>query len=102
MDFQHFIESFLNDLYQSTKTAFPTTRKREHATDPLKINKLIWTPFLGVNTLMIKGLCLFSESKEYNPIIVFKGVKYLPKEAQPILLKLPPVMAKITFRTTLN
>lgn len=77
-------ESSLNDLYQSTVQAFPRTRKRQHAVDPVKIVELTWTPYLGVRTLFVKGRADSGESgKEYQPMVLFKGVQYHPaKENQ--------------------
>lgn len=76
MDFKYWInESSINDLYQSAVGAFPETTKRQHAIDPIKITNLNWIPFLGVKTLYVRGLAQ-SEGKEYNPSIVFQGVKY--------------------------
>ena len=70
-------ESNLQDLYASTVQAFPRTTKRQHATDPIRIVELNWTPFLGVKTLFIKGLAQSGESgKEYNTLFLFKNVNY--------------------------
>lgn len=68
-------ESNLKDLYASTVQSFPRTTLRQHAIDPIKITELKWTPFVGVNTLFLKGLAQ-SNGKEYNPIMLFKGVSY--------------------------
>jgi hypothetical protein len=70
-------ESNLQDLYASTVQAFPLTTKRQHATDPIQIVELNWTPFLGVHTLFIKGTAQ-SGDNQYNPVILFKGVSYHP------------------------
>lgn len=69
-------ESSLITLYQSAVDAFPNTTKRQHATNTIVITELIWTPFIGLKTLFIKGLAQ-NQGKEYNPIILFKGVNYL-------------------------
>jgi hypothetical protein len=70
-------ESSLKDLYRSSVFAFPTTLKRQHATDPVVITELRWTPFVGMKTLFTKGLAQSGESgKEYSPIILFKRVNY--------------------------
>ena len=80
MRFQNWLllqESNLQNLYASTVQAFPQTTKRQHAIDPIKIVELNWTPFLGVNTLFVKALAQNGENgKEYNPMILFKGVEY--------------------------
>ena len=75
MLFKYFLESSLNDLYQSSIEAFPKTSKRQHAIDPIVVKKLYWTPYLGMKTLFTKGL-IESGNKEYNPMILFKKVRY--------------------------
>ena len=75
MFFKYFLESSLNDIYQSAIEAFPKTSKRQYATDPVVVKKLYWTPYLGMKTLFAKGL-IESENKEYNPMILFKKVRY--------------------------
>jgi hypothetical protein len=76
MNFKEWIieESSLSELYHSAVAAFPRTQKRQHATDPIKIIELKWTPFLGMKTLMVRGIAQ-SEHKMYSPIILFKNVK---------------------------
>jgi hypothetical protein len=70
-------ESNVQDLYLNTVRAFPRTKKRQHAIDPVRIAEIRWTPFLGVRTLFIKGLAQSEESgKEYSPMVLFKGVNY--------------------------
>lgn len=71
----HLFESSLEDLYQSAVEAFPNTRMRQHATHPIVITNLRWTPFVGMKTLFIKALAQ-NEGREYNPIILFKNVNY--------------------------
>jgi hypothetical protein len=74
-------ESSFYDLYQSTVKSFPYTTKRQHAIDPIKIVSLRWIPYIGVKTLYIKGLAQNTEnSKEYNPLILFKNIQYLPSK----------------------
>lgn len=70
-----FAETSLEELYQSAVEAFPKTTLRQHATQPIVITNLRWTPFLGVNTLFIKALAQ-NEGREYNPLILFKNVNY--------------------------
>lgn len=72
-------ESTLQDLYVSSVQAFPRTTKRQHSIDPVDITELNLTPFLGMNTLFIRGTAHSNESgKTYNPMILFKGVAYHP------------------------
>jgi hypothetical protein len=72
-------ESTHSELYSSAVEAFPNTTKRQHAIDPIKISRIQWSPFLGVKTLVVKGLAQ-NEDREYSPMIVFKGVKYHPEK----------------------
>lgn len=81
MNTQSLHESSLKELYQSTIKTFPYSTKRQHAIDPIKIVSLRWIPYVGVKTLYIKGLAQNTEnSKEYNPLILFKNIIYLPKK----------------------
>lgn len=74
-------ESSLRDLYNSTVKSFPYTTKRQYAIDPIKIVSLRWIPYIGVKTLYIKALAQNTEnSKEYNPLILFKNIMYLNKK----------------------
>lgn len=78
MKFQNWLElneSNLQSLYTNTVKAFPYTTKRQFATDTIKIAEMVWTPFLGVKTLFVKGLAQ-NQGKEYNPMILFKKVEY--------------------------
>lgn len=68
-------ESSLVDLHQSAVDAFPQTGLRQHATQPIKITNLRWTPYKGMKTLFIRGLAQ-NEGREYSPIILFKKVQY--------------------------
>lgn len=68
-------ESSPNDLYRTTVRAFPKTTRRQHATQPIKIETLDWMPFVGMKTLFIKGLAR-NEDRQYNTIVLFKGVDY--------------------------
>lgn len=68
-------ESSISDLYDSAVRAFPGTRKRQHAVDPVIIEELRWTPFLGVKTLFIRAEAR-NETRHYTPIILFKNVNY--------------------------
>jgi hypothetical protein len=72
-------ESTLVDLYNSAVAAFPKTRFRQHATQPIVIARLDWTPYLGLKTLFVKGLAQ-NEGREYTPLILFKGVRYHQNE----------------------
>lgn len=77
----NFFESSAEDLYRSAVMAFPNTRMRQHATHPIIIRELRWTPFVGVKTLFIKGLAQ-NEDREYAPCVLFKGLNYQGKSVK--------------------
>lgn len=70
-----FREASLPDLFDSAVRAFPRTTKRQHAVDPIIIEELRWTPFVGMKTLFIKAEAR-NETRHYSPIVLFKNVNY--------------------------
>lgn len=68
-------ETTLQNLYDSAVEAFPQTVMRQHATHPIVVTNLRWTPFVGMKTLFIKAIAQ-NEGKEYSPIIIFKRMNY--------------------------
>lgn len=76
-----FTESSIEDLYDSAVRAFPRTTKRQHAVDPILIEELRWTPFLGVKTLFIKAEAR-NEDRHYTPMFLFKNVNYDGREVK--------------------
>jgi hypothetical protein len=76
-----FLESSIEDLYASAVRAFPRTTKRQHAVDPVLIEELRWTPFLGVKTLFIKAEAR-NEDRHYTPMFLFKNVNYDGREVK--------------------
>lgn len=76
-----FNETSLSELYASAVAAFPRTKMRQFATDPVVITHLDWTPYKGMKTLFVKGLAQH-EDREYSPIILFKGVNYQVEEVR--------------------
>jgi len=81
-EFRLWLESTARELYDSAVAAFPNTTRRQHATDPIRIVSLEWTPFLGLKTLFIKGLAQNPDGtrgfSEYQPMILWKNVNYNP------------------------
>lgn len=69
------IESSLKDLYKSSERAFPNTRMRQYAIQPVKVEHLEWVPFLGVGTLFVKAT-IRNEGRKNESIMLFKGVGY--------------------------
>ncbi len=82
-------ESSLNRLYHSAVAAFPHTKKRQYATDTVQITRLEWMPYVGMHTLFLKGhVQNFADNGgEYDPIILFKNVRYHPHH-QPGLIEI--------------
>ncbi len=74
-------ESSIDDLYLSAVKAFPRTTMRQHAVDPIVVESLRWTPFVGMKTLFIKGSTR-NEDRHYNTIILFKNVDYAKNEVR--------------------
>lgn len=69
-------ESSLNRLYNNAVQAFPHTKKRQYATDTVAVTQLEWMPYIGMRTLFLKGHVNNSDGGEYDPMILFKNVKY--------------------------
>lgn len=69
------LENTLPELYQSAVDAFPRTTKRQHATDPIEIDGVRYTPFLGMKTLLIRANAT-NEDRQYSPIILLKRVVF--------------------------
>lgn len=74
-------ESSLEELFASAVLAFPHTTMRQHAVQPIIIETLHWTPFVGMKTLFIKGHAR-NEDRHYNTIILFKGVDYTNEQVK--------------------
>jgi hypothetical protein len=77
-------ESTLSDLYHSTVAAFPRTTKRQHATQPIEISEINYTPFLGMRTLIVRGLA-HNENRQYHPLIMFKNVIYRENQEEGLI-----------------
>lgn len=78
---KHINESSLDDLFSSSIRAFPNTTMRQHAVDPIVIETIRWTPFVGMKTLFIKGHAR-NEDRHYDTIILFKGVDYTNEQVK--------------------
>lgn len=89
MDFYNFIkldESTIIDLYNSTVDAFPRTTRRQYSIDTIKIIEMNYTPYIGMNTLFVKGMAKnIDNQKEYDSIILFKNVKYAKNKNENIV-----------------
>lgn len=76
-----FNESSLNDLFTSAIRAFPNTTKRQYAVQPIVIETIRWTPFVGMKTLFVKGHAR-NEDRHYDTIILFKDVDYTNEQVK--------------------
>lgn len=74
-------EATLPELYQKSVLAFPNTTKRQYATDPIVIVEMRWLPFIGMKTLLVRGVAK-SEEKLYDAVILFKNVNYDGKQVR--------------------
>ena len=74
-------ETNLENLFNKTIEAFPSTKHRQHSIDFIRITELHWTPYMGLRTLFVKGLAENIENKkEYNPLILFKKINFIQNE----------------------
>lgn len=71
-----FEKSSLGKLEQNIIRAFPTTTKRQYATDLVKVTGHNYTAFPGVNSLMVRSVTRGSTGKVYNQVVMFAGVEY--------------------------
>lgn len=69
------MESSVKELYDSAVLAFPNTKMRQHAVDPIEISNISTTPFIGMKTLFVKALAR-NEDRQYKPMFLFKNVDY--------------------------
>jgi len=75
MNFSLWLESTYDDLYQSAVDAFPLTKARQHATEPVQVGRFQLTPFVGLKTFLIRSVAT-NEDRQYRPTFLFKNVAY--------------------------
>lgn len=74
-------EATTNQLYRSTVAAFPRTKARQHLVYTIEMQDIKYTPFVGVNTLLVRGTAINEDHEtSYNPLVLFKNVKYVEKK----------------------
>ena len=73
-----------NQLYQSAVRAFPRTRKRQHATGPIQIVRMDFTPYVGTRNLLVRGQARSGTYNNvyYKPMLFFNEVQYEEEENQ--------------------
>lgn len=74
------LETSLNQLVSQTERAFPSTTKRQHATDTTAVSHMEMVPQKG--KLLIKGQVRGSQNKIYDVVLQFQKVAYNPSEEQ--------------------
>ena len=73
--------SAYDQLYKKTVQAFPRTRKRQHATQPIQIVRTDFTPYLGTRNLLVRGQARSGTYNNvyYKPMLFFNEVQYQQK-----------------------
>lgn len=73
-----------DQLYTSTVRAFPRTRKRQHATQPIQIVRTDFTPYIGTRNLLVRGQARSGTYNNvyYKPMLFFNEVQYIQGEQQ--------------------
>jgi hypothetical protein len=68
-----------NQLFQQTVRAFPRTRKRQHATQPIQIVRTDFTPYIGTRNLLVRGQARSGTYTNvyYKPMLFFNEVQYV-------------------------
>ncbi len=70
--------SSYQDLERRTITAFPRTRKRQHATHPVQIVRTDFTPYIGTRNLLVRGQAKSGTYNNvfYKPMLFFNEIKF--------------------------
>ena len=67
-----------DQLYQQTVRAFPRTRKRQHATQPIQIVRIDYTPYIWTRNLLVRGQARSGTFSNvyYKPMLFFNEVQF--------------------------
>lgn len=70
--------SSYQELERRTITAFPRTRKRQHATGPVQIVQTLFTPYIGTRNLLVRGQARSGTYRNvfYKPMLFFNEIQY--------------------------
>lgn len=70
--------SSYQDLERRTITAFPRTRKRQHATHPVQIVRTDFTPYIGTRNLLVRGQAKSGTYNNvfYKPMLFFNEIQF--------------------------
>ena len=68
-----------NQMYDKTVQAFPRTRKRQHATQPIQIVRTDFTPYIGTRNLLVRGQARSGTFTNvyYKPMLFFNEVQFI-------------------------
>lgn len=72
-------EAPYTDLERGTLQFTPPTKKRQHATGPVQIARMVLHPAPQSGVLEVRSEAM-SEGKKYTPAITFEGVEYQEQE----------------------
>jgi len=70
--------SSYQELERKTISAFPHTRKRQHATQPIQIVRTDFTPYLGTRNLLVRAQARSGTFNNvyYKPMLFFNEIQY--------------------------
>ena len=79
--------SSYQDLERSAITAFPHTKKRQHATHPVQIVRTDFTPYIGTRNLLVRGQAKSGTYNNvfYKPMLFFNEIKFEDEDTAEIV-----------------
>lgn len=69
-------ESTYNDLDANITTSFPNTRKRQHATNEVRVQQLDLVPYVGTQMLHVRAITTGNSGQQYQQAIQLLRVKF--------------------------
>lgn len=69
-------ESSYDDLEHNIVTSFPNTKKRQHATNEVRIQKIDIIPYVGTQMMHVRAISVGSTGQQYQQAIQFLRVKF--------------------------
>lgn len=73
-------ESTYDDLETNIVQSFPATRKRQHATNEVRIQRIDLIPYVGTQMLHARAISTGSTGRQYQQAIQFLRVKFDPSK----------------------
>lgn len=71
-------ESTYADLDTNITTSFPNTRKRQHATNEVRVQRIDLIPYVGTQMLHVRAISAGSSGRQYQQAIQLLRVKFEP------------------------